>query len=144
MNCSIPAVLERVSDQTNEAAGRSGPNWRDAQARGWGDLRCGPFKLLAAGSSTPRKNLDQMGDLWISRGRILPMGGGYEEAEIVIDAHGMIVCPGLIDVHVHLREPGNEEDETIATGASCRLGERCDVGGVHAQHPARDRFAGNR
>ncbi len=34
---------------------------------------------------------------------------------------GMIVCPGLIDVHVHLREPGNEEDETIATGASAAL-----------------------
>src|ERR1700760_69878 len=33
----------------------------------------------------------------------------------------MIVCPGLIDVHVHLREPGNEEDETIATGAAAAL-----------------------
>jgi len=69
----------------------------------------------------PGQNLDCVGDLWISRGRILPMGGGYEEAEIVIDAQGMIVCPGLIDVHVHLREPGNEEDETIATGASAAL-----------------------
>ena len=88
---------------------------------GWGDLPCGPFRSAAAGSSTPAQNLDQVGDLWISRGRILPMGGGYEEAEIVIDAQGMIVCPGLIDVHVHLREPGNEEDETIATGASAAL-----------------------
>jgi dihydroorotase len=69
----------------------------------------------------PAQNLDQVGDLWISRGRILPMGSGYEEAEIVIDAQGMIVCPGLIDVHVHLREPGNEEDETIATGAAAAL-----------------------
>ena len=34
---------------------------------------------------------------------------------------GLIVCPGLIDVHVHLREPGNEEDETIATGAAAAL-----------------------
>jgi dihydroorotase len=69
----------------------------------------------------PGQNLDTVDDLWISRGRILPMGGGYEDAEIVIDARGMIVCPGLIDVHVHLREPGNEEDETIATGASAAL-----------------------
>jgi len=69
----------------------------------------------------PGQNLDQVGDLWISRGRIQPMGGGYEEAEIVIDAQGMIVCPGLIDVHVHFREPGDEEDETIATGASAAL-----------------------
>ena len=69
----------------------------------------------------PGQNIDQIGDLWISRGRILPMGGGFEEAEIVIDARDMIVCPGLIDVHVHLREPGNEEDETIATGAAAAL-----------------------
>ena len=69
----------------------------------------------------PAQNIDEIGELWISRGRILPRGAGYEEAEIVIDAQGMIVCPGLIDVHVHLREPGNEEDETIATGASAAL-----------------------
>jgi dihydroorotase len=69
----------------------------------------------------PSQNLDQVGDLWISRGQMLPIGGGYEEAEVVIDARGLIVCPGLIDAHVHLREPGNEEDETIATGASAAL-----------------------
>jgi dihydroorotase len=69
----------------------------------------------------PVQDVDQIGDLWISRGRMLPFGGGYEEAEAVIDATGLIVCPGLIDVHVHLREPGNEEDETIATGASAAL-----------------------
>jgi dihydroorotase len=69
----------------------------------------------------PAQDIDQIADLWISRGRVLPLGSGYEEAEILIDARGLIVCPGLIDVHVHLREPGNEEDETIATGASAAL-----------------------
>ncbi len=69
----------------------------------------------------PSQERDEIGDLWISRGRILPTGASYEEAEIVIDARGLIVCPGLIDVHVHLREPGNEEDETIATGAAAAL-----------------------
>jgi dihydroorotase len=69
----------------------------------------------------PSQGRDEIGDLWISRGHILPTGAGCEEAEIVIDARGLIVCPGLIDVHVHLREPGNEEDETIATGASAAL-----------------------
>jgi dihydroorotase len=69
----------------------------------------------------PSQDIDQVGDLWISRGRVLPVGAGFEEAEIVIDARDMIVCPGLIDVHVHLREPGNEEDETIATGAAAAL-----------------------
>jgi dihydroorotase len=69
----------------------------------------------------PSQDIDRIGDLWLSRGRVLPIGGGYEEAEIVIDARGLIVCPGLIDAHVHLREPGNEEDETIATGAGAAL-----------------------
>jgi dihydroorotase len=69
----------------------------------------------------PSQDIDRLGDLWLSRGRVLPFGEGYEEAEIVIDARGMIVCPGLIDAHVHLREPGNEEDETIATGAGAAL-----------------------
>src|SRR5262249_14980343 len=38
-----------------------------------------------------------------------------------IDAKGRIICPGLIDMHVHLREPGREEDETIATGTAAAL-----------------------
>src|SRR5436853_6734017 len=38
-----------------------------------------------------------------------------------VDAKGKIVCPGLIDMHVHLREPGREEDETIATGTAAAL-----------------------
>jgi dihydroorotase len=75
----------------------------------------------------PSQDLDQIGDLWLGRGRVLPGGEGYDEAEIVIDARGKIVCPGLIDAHVHLREPGNEEDETIATGACAAL-----AGGVTA------------
>jgi dihydroorotase len=69
----------------------------------------------------PSQDIDRVGDLWIGRGRILPTGEGYDEAEVVIDARGLIVCPGLIDAHVHLREPGNEEDETIATGAEAAL-----------------------
>ncbi|MHC5542792.1 amidohydrolase family protein, partial [Singulisphaera rosea] len=69
----------------------------------------------------PSQDIDRIGDLWISRGRIAPIGESYEDAEVVIDARGLIVCPGLIDIHVHLREPGNEEDETIATGADAAL-----------------------
>ncbi len=69
----------------------------------------------------PSQDIDQVVDLWLGQGRVLAIGGGYEEAEVVIDARGLIVCPGLIDLHVHLREPGNEEDETIATGAEAAL-----------------------
>ncbi len=69
----------------------------------------------------PSQDLDFVGDLYLGRGRVLPFGAGGDDADLVIDARGMIVCPGLIDVHVHLREPGNEEDETIATGARAAL-----------------------
>src|SRR5207248_10292199 len=59
----------------------------------------------------PSQGIDRVTDLWLSRGRVSALGGeGYEEAEVVIDATGLIVCPGLIDAHVHLREPGKEAD----------------------------------
>ncbi len=69
----------------------------------------------------PSQDIDQVADLWLGQGRVLAVGEGYDEAEVVIDARGLIICPGLIDLHVHLREPGNEEDETIATGAEAAL-----------------------
>ncbi len=70
----------------------------------------------------PSQNLDRLTDVWLSGGRVIAVGEeGYVEPEVVIDAKGKIVCPGLIDAHVHLREPGNEEDETIETGASAAL-----------------------
>src|SRR5262249_28063682 len=70
----------------------------------------------------PAQNLDQVGDLWIQGEHILGIGGpAAERANRTIDAHGMIVCPGLIDMHVHLREPGREEDETIDTGTAAAI-----------------------
>ncbi len=70
----------------------------------------------------PSQDIDRIADVWLGRGQVLSVGEeAFEDAEIVIDARGMIVCPGLIDCHVHLREPGNEEDETIATGAASAL-----------------------
>lgn len=69
----------------------------------------------------PARGIDREADLWLGGGRVLAIGEAIEEAEVVVDARGMIVCPGLIDVHVHLREPGNEEDETIASGTDAAL-----------------------
>jgi dihydroorotase len=70
----------------------------------------------------PSQGIDRTADVWISGSRVVGIGeGGDDEPEIVIDARGKIVCPGLIDCHVHFREPGNEEDETIETGASAAL-----------------------
>src|SRR5262249_47644433 len=61
-----------------------------------------------------------IGELWIEDRRIAGPQNG-RQADQTIDAAGKIVCPGLIDMHVHLREPGREEDETIATGTAAAL-----------------------
>ena len=70
----------------------------------------------------PAQDLDRVDDLWIEGDRIAGIGPRPSwHAERTIDATGMIVCAGLIDMHVHLREPGQEEDETIATGVASAL-----------------------
>jgi dihydroorotase len=66
----------------------------------------------------PANNLDAVQDVLIAEGKIERLGRSLEApagAEIV-DASGKIVCPGFIDIHVHLREPGYEYKETVATG----------------------------
>lgn len=56
-------------------------------------------------------------DIFIENGVIKEIGKSItREANEVIDAKGLLVAPGLIDLHVHLREPGGEKKETIATG----------------------------
>ena len=65
----------------------------------------------------PGQGLDLVGDVLIREGRIAAVGAGAaSEAERVIDATGLIVCPGFVDLHCHLREPGFEHKETIASG----------------------------
>ncbi|HEY4310412.1 MAG TPA: dihydroorotase [Pirellulales bacterium] len=69
----------------------------------------------------PSQQLDRVTNLLIEDGCI----AGYDVAangqDLILDARGKIVSPGLIDIHVHLREPGREEDETIATGTAAAL-----------------------
>src|SRR5688500_15218976 len=70
----------------------------------------------------PSQNLDRVADLWIENDVVRAIGPQPQLIpNEVIDAAGMIICPGLIDMHVHLREPGREEDETIATGTAAAL-----------------------
>jgi len=66
----------------------------------------------------PAGGTDAVADVWVADGRIHKLGRGLKApagAEIV-DATGKVVCPGFIDIHVHLREPGFEYKETISSG----------------------------
>ncbi len=66
----------------------------------------------------PKTNTDQIADLKVSNGLIQAIGSFTPaENEEVIDATGKVVAPGLIDVHVHFRDPGLEYKEDIITGA---------------------------
>ena len=58
-------------------------------------------------------------DILLDNGRVAMIGSDIREPDAqVIDAAGLTVCAGLVDMHVHLREPGFEHKETIATGAA--------------------------
>ena len=69
----------------------------------------------------PAQGIDRRDDVLVRDGRIVGIGGGTTTADEVLDATGLVVAPGLIDMHVHLREPGREEDETIETGTRAAL-----------------------
>ncbi len=70
----------------------------------------------------PSQGLDAVTDLWLRDDKVVGVGPHPStQADRTLDAAGKIVCPGLIDMHVHLREPGREEDETISTGTAAAL-----------------------
>lgn len=64
----------------------------------------------------PARKIDTVTDLLIRDGRIRTIGAVSVSDIPVFDAAGLIVAPGFFDIHVHLREPGTEEAETIASG----------------------------
>ncbi|MGH7756395.1 MAG: amidohydrolase family protein, partial [Vulcanimicrobiaceae bacterium] len=70
----------------------------------------------------PAQDIDAAVDLRIRDGRIVELGEHLEAGDAaVFDASGAIVAPGFIDMHVHLREPGQPHKETIATGAAAAV-----------------------
>ncbi len=67
----------------------------------------------------PSQNIDRIFDIRLENGLVSELGEGLDtQGAEVIEADGLVVTPGLIDLHVHLREPGGEHKETIATGAA--------------------------
>ncbi len=79
-----------------------------------------PLLILGGRLIDPNRGIDETGNLLITEGKISAQG--KEEITAlpsdceVLSAEGLIVCPGFIDLHCHLREPGFTEKETIATG----------------------------
>ncbi len=69
----------------------------------------------------PSQNIDRVGNLLLRDDRVVGIDDRTTVADRLIDASGLIVCPGLIDIHVSLREPGNEDDETTETGTAAAV-----------------------
>ncbi len=71
----------------------------------------------------PSQSLDARRDVRVAGGRIVEIGEGLEllDGERLFDAEGAVVAPGFVDMHVHLREPGFLEKETIATGTQAAV-----------------------
>ncbi|MFM8774752.1 MAG: amidohydrolase family protein, partial [Actinomycetota bacterium] len=70
-------------------------------------------------------------DVVIAEGRIagLEPPGGAPDGDLVVDARSLVLLPGLVDLHTHLREPGREDAETIQTGSAAAA-----LGGFTAVH----------
>ncbi|GAC1362305.1 MAG: dihydroorotase [Actinomycetota bacterium] len=70
----------------------------------------------------PAAGVDEPCDVLIAGGRIVAVGGHISEAGAeVLGIDGAVVSPGFVDTHVHLREPGREDEETIASGSAAAV-----------------------
>jgi dihydroorotase len=87
-----------------------------------------PERLWIRGARVvdPAASRDEVADVVVDDGRIAPAGASTAGAT-VLDADGLVLAPGLVDLHTHLREPGREDKETVETG--CRAAA---VGGFTA------------
>src|ERR1041385_3013148 len=78
-----------------------------------------PILLQGGHVIDPSRDLDEAADVLIQDGKISDVKRGLSapDGADVRNVKGKVVVPGLIDLHVHLREPGSEDEETVATGA---------------------------
>ncbi len=96
--------------------------------------------LIAGGRVIdPANRLDKQTNLLLENRKVAYLGPDRPRADTVIDANGLLVTPGLIDMHVHLREPGHEEEETIASGTrAAAAGGFTSVACMANTHPPLD------
>lgn len=93
----------------------------------WFSARRGRGNVTIAGGRVidPRNKFDKIGDVIIENGRVarIETEKRLSDKQIessnkgVVDARGKVVCPGLVDIHVHFREPGREDEETVVSGS---------------------------
>jgi dihydroorotase len=81
-----------------------------------------PTLLITNGTILdPGQNRSAHSDMLLRDGKVAAVGQHLGPADVTVDATGKYVTPGLIDIHVHFREPGDEEEETIASGAAAAV-----------------------
>lgn len=100
-----------------------------------------PILFKGARLFDPGAGLDTSGDILIAGGVITEVGAGLPvpAGAEVIDMRGALLTPGLVDMHVHLREPGKEDAETVATGArAAARGGFTDILAMPNTHPVTD------
>jgi len=125
-----PGPMNRGVEIASEVADAPNSVILDQVANGVA-VRMAVLYLLAGGLSMtrllkggrvidPAQGLDGACDVLIENGRIAAVGRGLASgtAAVVEVPHGLVICPGFIDMHVHLREPGQEHKETIETGTA--------------------------
>jgi dihydroorotase len=102
----------------------------------------GRLKVLIKGGRIidPAQSIDEAADLLIADGAVAEIGPAISSrADETFDASGLIVTPGFIDLHVHLREPGEEYKETIASGAAAAVaGGFTSICAMPNTHPVND------
>jgi dihydroorotase len=97
--------------------------------------------LIAGGTVVDQTGL-RRADVLISGGAIVEVGEPSRDGAEVLDATGCIVAPGFVDLHVHLRQPGREEAETVETGSrAAALGGFTAVVAMPNTEPPQDTLA---
>lgn len=94
--------------------------------RGWGNHReretmTDTLTIRNGRVIDPANGIDDVLDVRVEGGRIAAVGPALPSASRQIEARGLVVAPGFVDLHTHLREPGQEHKETIASGAAAAL-----------------------